>query len=58
MHIAPSFLILLPFEGLPRVAMNALNDSEGARLVDWVEAKGYDELIIRANQLAAEEPAA
>ena len=58
MPIGPSSLIVLPFEGPPRVVMDALNDSEGARLVDWVEAKGYDELIIRANQLAAEEPAA
>jgi hypothetical protein len=56
--VTPGFLILLPFEGRPRVVLDALHYEDELRLRDWVEAEGYDELIDRALALAAEEPAA
>jgi hypothetical protein len=55
---APSFEIVIPFEGPPKVFIATMDSDEEARLYDWVAAAGYDELIRRAYELAAEEPAA
>lgn len=55
---APSYIILVPFEGRPRVVLDALHYEEEERLRDWVAAAGYEELVDRALELAAQEPAA
>jgi hypothetical protein len=54
----PGFFIYLPLEGRPRVHLVALHYEEEQRLRDWVESTGLVELVDRALELAAEEPAA
>lgn len=56
---APAILIELGLESAPRVLIHSINDSEEARLVDWVQAHdGLAELVARALDLAEEARAA
>jgi hypothetical protein len=54
----PSATILLPFEGSPRVALDALHYEEELRLRAWLDSSGLAELVDRALRLAEERPAA
>ena len=52
-------MILLPLEGVPRVCLDALNEAEEWRVVDWISTHpGLLELVERAYELAEESRAA
>lgn len=55
----PAVLIELGLESAPRVLIHSMNDSEQARVVDWIQAHGeLAELVARALELAEEARAA
>jgi hypothetical protein len=56
---APAVLIELALETAPRVLIHSMNDSEEARVLDWIQAHdGLAELVARALELAEEARAA
>jgi hypothetical protein len=56
---APAILIVLGLEERPSVRIDCLDESEQARMLDWVESHPvYLELISRAFELAESERAA
>jgi hypothetical protein len=55
----PAVLIEFGLESAPRVLIHSMNDSEQARVVDWIQA--HDELakmVMRALEIAEESRAA
>ena len=55
----PAVLIELGLESAPRVLIHSMNDSEEARVIDWVRAHdGLAELVSRALEIAEESQAA
>jgi hypothetical protein len=56
---APAVLIELALESAPRVVIHSMNDSEEARVVDWIRSHDdLAELVVRALELAEEARAA
>jgi hypothetical protein len=56
---APAVVIELGLESPPRVRLHCLNESEEARVIDWIRAHdGLAELVMRAIDLAEEARAA
>jgi hypothetical protein len=56
---APAVLIELGLEAAPRVLVHAMNESEEARVVDWIRSHDeLAELVVRALELAEEARAA
>ncbi|MFN2467039.1 MAG: hypothetical protein ABR521_02745 [Gaiellaceae bacterium] len=57
--MTPALVIVLAFEAAPRVVADCLSDSEGQRLVDWIESRPeLLELVKRALELQEEARAA
>jgi hypothetical protein len=55
----PSLTILLPFEGAPRIWVDALTDAEAAHLWHWIDSRSdLVELVARALEIAEEARAA
>jgi hypothetical protein len=56
---APAIVIRLELEAAPRLQVDALNEREAERMVDWLEAHPeYLALIRRAAELETERRAA
>ena len=54
----PAITIRLEVEGTPRVVFDAMNESEAARVLEWLDSKpDYDELVGRALELELREQA-
>ena len=57
--MTPQIAIVLPVEGAPLVRLEAMNEGEEQRMVDWIDAKPeYGDLVRRALELAEEARAA
>jgi hypothetical protein len=58
--IAPALIIRVPFEGAPVVYVDAVDEGEERRLVDWlaVARPDYGEFAARAMELAEKARAA
>jgi hypothetical protein len=56
---APAVVIRLELEALPKVLVDALDEREHTRLIDWIEAHpAYQQLIAEALELERQERAA
>jgi hypothetical protein len=56
---APAVVIRLALEARPRVLVDAFDEREHSRLIDWIEAHpAYQHLIAEALELEREERAA
>ncbi len=55
----PSLVVRFPLEAPPRVEIEALYETDTARVVDWITAHpAWDALVQRAQELAEEARAA